>query len=229
MRKQVSFHFTLNCAEMDPLHTWKHHCVSLHIPPMASWARFLNRNFAEGGKVNHSAHWHVAVCVLLGTGNAQQNQLTKDGEAQHFSEHTLYKWVVRHPPLFPWLSQRIHPSQMQDEEPEGGAGMMYGLDVTYSSSLPFRLAIGDSGQVIWVAVMILKASVYWILKCQALWIALCVSCLLPINQELHKEFLSLFFLFFFLFLFVFLLACHCPHHIIMTNTYRALTRCQALF
>jgi len=49
---------------------------------------------------------------------------------------------------------------MQDEEPEGGAGMMYGLDVTYSSSLPFRLAIGDSGQVIWVAVMILKASVY---------------------------------------------------------------------
>ena len=85
MRKQVSFHFTLNCAEMDPLHTCKHHCVSLHIPPMASRARFLNRNFAEGGEVNHSAHWHVAVCVLLGTGNAQQNQPTKDGEAQHFS------------------------------------------------------------------------------------------------------------------------------------------------
>lgn len=52
---------------------------------MASWARFLNRNFAEGGRVDHSAPQHVAVCVLLGSGNAQQNQPTKDGEAQHFS------------------------------------------------------------------------------------------------------------------------------------------------
>lgn len=49
---------------------------------------------------------------------------------------------------------------MQDEEPEGGVGMIYGLDVTYSSSLPFRLAVGDSGQVIWVAGMILKATIY---------------------------------------------------------------------
>ena len=40
---------------------------------------------------------------------------------------------------------------MEDEEPEVGAGMIYGLDVTY---------FGDSGQVIWVAVMILKATVY---------------------------------------------------------------------
>lgn len=135
---------------------------------------------AEGFGVNHSKSSGMLQSVFpwawVMHNWINQPKMEKPNISQH-DENRLYKWAVRQPPLFPCLSQRIHLSQTQDEE---ASRRGYRHDVWTRGDLQLLsafqvLASGDSGQVIWVTVMTLRATSYWILKRQALcYIYICV-------------------------------------------------------